>query len=317
MASARCFRPSSTARRARAASSGESIHRLRHRRLSAGGDVAKVRIVTDSTADMDDGDVERLGISVVPLNVHWNEKTYRDKVDLTIDEFYQKLREEKGAPRTSQPSVGQFEELYRELLAEADSIVSIHISSKISGTCNAAQVAAQHVAPERIAVVDSRILCYSLGVLATRTAQIAQGGASLPECVAYAEALVPRLRLFAAADTLEYLRRGGRLTRAQAFAGTLLSIKPLIQLVDGEIIPAERVRTRAAAIKKMAELVIGLGSLEEAAVLYADDPEPAEQLYRMLRGAYPELPIRRGRTGAVVGAHNGPGLYGVYALLAE
>ncbi|MHB0868586.1 MAG: DegV family protein [Chloroflexota bacterium] len=279
--------------------------------------MAKVRIVTDSTADIEDGDIERLGISVVPLNVHWNDKTYRDKVDLSIDEFYRKLREEKGAPRTSQPSVGQFEQLYRGLLEEAAGIVSIHISGKISGTCNAAQVAAQLVAPDRITVVDSQILCYSLGALATRTARLAQEGASLAECSSFAEALVPRLRLFAAADTLEFLRRGGRLTRAQAFAGTLLSIKPLIQLVDGEIIPAERVRTRAAAIKRMAELVVALGPLEEAAVLYGDDPEPAQQLYRLLREAYPELPIERGRTGAVVGAHNGPGLYGVYALLAK
>ncbi len=279
--------------------------------------MARVRIVTDSTADMDEGEAERLGITTVPLNVHWNKETYRDKVEISIDEFYRKLREEKGTPRTSQPSSGQFEQVYRQLLAEAGAIVSVHISRKISGTFNAAQVAAQQVAPDRIAVVDSQILCYPLGVLATRTAALAEEGASLVECVAFAEALVPRLRLFAAADTLEFLRRGGRLTRAQAFAGTLLSIKPMVQLVEGEIIPGERVRTRTAAIKRMAELVVGLGPLEEAAVLYGDDSEPAEQLFQLLRGSYPSLPIRRGRTGAVVGAHNGPGLYGVYALLAK
>ncbi|MGI5837250.1 MAG: DegV family protein [Chloroflexota bacterium] len=280
--------------------------------------MAKVRVVTDSTADIDDGVAEKLGIEMIPLNVHWNGETYRDKVDITIDEFYRKLREEKGTPKTSQPSVGQFEQLYRHLMEEgAEGIVSIHISGKLSGTLNAAKTAADIVAPGRIALVDSQILAYSLGVLVTRTAALANDGAPLDECVAYAEKLVPRLRLFAAADTLEFLRRGGRLTRAQAFAGTLLSIKPLIQLVEGEIIPADRVRTKAAAIKRMAELVLNLGPLEEVAVLFADDPAPADQLYELISKARPGLPIKRGRTGAVIGAHNGPGLYGVYALLAE
>lgn len=279
--------------------------------------MARIRVVTDSTADMDDGEAERLGIAMVPLTVHWNRESYLDKVELGIDEFYRKLKEEKGVPRTSQPSVGQFEQAYRRLLETADGIVSVHISSKISGTCGVARMAAQNVAPDRIVVVDSKILCYPLGVLAVRTAELAERGASLDECVSFAEQLVPRLRLFAAADTLEYLRRGGRLTRAQAFAGTLLSIKPIVHLVDGEVIPAERVRTRSAAIRKMAELLLSLGHLEEAAVLYADDADAAMELHRLIREARPDLPLRVGRTGAVVGAHNGPGLFGAYALMAQ
>ena len=277
----------------------------------------KVLVVTDSTADVDDDEAVRLGISTVPLNVHWNGETYKDRVEISIDEFYRKLREEKGTPRTSQPSAGQFIEMYRRLLEDADGIVSIHISSRLSGTFNAAQVASGQVAPERIAVVDSRTLAYAEGALVTRTAELAQRGASLRECVDYAEALVPRLRLFAAADTLEFLKRGGRVSRLQAFAGTLLAIKPMIHVVDGLLVPAERVRTRAAAVKRMAELLLALGPLEEAAVMYADDPEPAEQMYRIIHAARPELPIKRGRTGAVIGAHNGPGLYGAYALLAK
>jgi len=279
--------------------------------------VARIRVVTDSTADMDDGEAERLAIEMVPLTVHWNRESYLDKVELGIDDFYRKLKEEKGVPRTSQPSVGQFEQAYRRLLETADGIVSVHISSKISGTCGVARMAAQNVAPDRIVVVDSKILCYPLGVLAVRTAELAERGASLDECVSFAEQLVPRLRLFAAADTLEYLRRGGRLTRAQAFAGTLLSIKPIVHLVDGEVIPAERVRTRSAAIRKMAELLLSLGHLEEAAVLYADDADAAMELHRLIREARPDLPLRVGRTGAVVGAHNGPGLFGAYALMAQ
>ncbi|HEX2923234.1 MAG TPA: DegV family protein [Chloroflexota bacterium] len=279
--------------------------------------MARVVVVTDSTADMGDGDMERLKISMVPLNVLWNGETFRDKVDMSLEEFYRKLRTDNGSPRTSQPSAGQFVEVYQRLLQEADAIVSIHISGAISGTINAAQAAAQQVAPEKITVVDSRNLAWPEGALVTKTAEAAQSGASLRECVEFAEALVPRLRLYCAADTLEYLMRGGRVTRLQAFAGTLLAIKPMLHVVDGKLVPAERVRTRAAAVKKMAELMLAEGPLEEAAVLYADVREPAEELYRIIHEARPELPIKWGRTGAVIGAHNGPGLYGVYGLAAE
>lgn len=277
--------------------------------------MGRVRVVTDSTADMDEETAARLGIVVVPLSVHWDKETYLDKVELPLDEFYRKLREEKGTPKTSQPSVGRFEEAYRLLLDEAEGIVSVHISRKISGTANAAQTAASYVAPDRISVVDSRILSDPLGTLAVRVATAAADGASMADCLALAEALVPRLRLFAAMDTLEFLRRGGRVSRIQAFAGNLLSIKPVVHLVDGEIVPADRVRTRSAAVKRIAEMVVALGPLEEAAILYGDDPRPAEELLGLLSKMSPGLPVRYGRTGAVIGSHTGPGVFGAAAVV--
>jgi DegV family protein with EDD domain len=266
---------------------------------------------------MDEAEASRLGVVMVPLNFHWNNETYLDKVDVSVDEFYRKLREEKGTPRTSQPSVGRFEEEYRRLLPEADGIVSVHISPKISGTINAARMAAENVAPDRIALVDTKMLSDPVGIVAIRVARAAKDGASLRECVAVADELVPRLRLFAAMDTLEFLRRGGRVSRMQAFAGNLFSIKPMVHLVEGEIVPADRVRTRAAAVKRMAEMVLALGPLEEAAVLYGDDPRPADELHQILADRVPGLPIRRGRTGAVIGAHTGPGVIGASAILAR
>ena len=279
--------------------------------------MARIRVVTDSTADMDEEEARRLGIEMVPLSVTFGAEVYQDKVDITVDEFYRKLREESGTPRTSQPPSGRFEEMYRDLLAGADGVVSVHISSDISGTFNSAQAAAQAVDPERIAVVDSRILSYPLGELAIQVARIADEGASLSDCVALAGRLVPRLRLIAAMDTLEYLRRGGRIGRAQAFAGTILSIKPIVHLVDGHIVPADRVRTRAAAVKRTAELVLALGPLEAIAVLHADDPTPADQVEALIRQALPHLQIKRGRTGSVIGTHTGPGTFGVSAIVAE
>lgn len=278
--------------------------------------MAKVRVVTDSTADMDEVEAERLAVAVVPLNVHWNGATYRDKLEISIDEFYRKLRDEKGTPKTSQPSAGQFEELYRRLLEEAEAVVSVHISSKLSGTLNSARLAANNVAPDRIAVIDSLTTTYPLGSLALRVAALAQTGASPSECVALAEGLIPRLRLFAAVDTLEFLRRGGRIGRAQAIAASLLNIKLVFRVEDGEVVPEDRVRTRAAAVKRTADAVRGLGSLEEIAVLYGDDPQPAEQLSELLRDAHPGLSLKQGRIGPVLGTHTGPGVFGAGCVLA-
>ncbi len=279
--------------------------------------MAGIRVVTDSTADMDSGLAERLRVSFVPLNVHWNGDTYLDKVEITIDEFYRKLREEKGTPKTSQPSSGQFEAVYRELLKDADGIVSLHLSDKLSGTLNSAQLAAKQVAPDRIVVIDSLTTSFALGSIVARVAALADQGGTLRQCADLANDLVPRLRLFAAVDTLEFLRRGGRIGRAQAFAGNLLAIKLVFEIRDGEVQPVDRVRTRAAVIKRTAEVVSEIGALEEGAILYGDDPKPAEQLRALVRQSFSGVPITTGRIGPVLGTHTGPGVIGFCALLAE
>ena len=279
--------------------------------------MARVRVVTDSTADMDPDEAHRLGIVSVPLNVHWNGLAQKDKEEISIDEFYRKLREEKGTPRTSQPSSGEFELVYRDLLSESDAVISLHISSKLSGTFNSARVAAEHVSQDRIAIMDSFTTTYPLGLIAIRVAQLARDGGSLRECVDLAYDLIPRSRLIAAVDTLEYLRRGGRIGRAQALAGGLLSIKLVFQVEDGEVVPVDRVRTRAVAIKRTADAVRAFGPLEQLSVLYGDDPEPARQLLSLLNDAYPELQIAWGRIGPVLGSHTGPGVIGAGVLLAR
>lgn len=276
-----------------------------------------IRVVTDSTADMNAEEADRLGIVAVPLNVHWNGDTYQDKVEIQIDEFYRKLREEKGTPKTSQPSAGQFEEVYRRLLKEADGIISVHISGKLSGTLNSAQIAARNVAPDKIAVIDTLTTASSLGFAAVRVAKLAESGGSLAECSALAKDLVPRLKLYAAVDTLEFLRRGGRIGRAQAFAGNLLSIKLIFEVHDGEVHPVDRVRTRAAVIKRTAEVVSSMGAVEELSILYGDDPEPAQQLRGLVQPAFPGVEIGWGRIGPVLGTHTGPGVIGACAVLAK
>lgn len=279
--------------------------------------MARVRVVTDSTADIDDGDLASLGISIVPLNVHWNGQSQRDKFDISTDEFYQRLKTDKATPRTSQPSAGQFEEVYRRLLRDTDAVISLHISSKLSGTVNSAEIAAAAVGSNRVAVVDTLTTSLPLGLIAVRVAGIAEQGASAGECRDLAESLVRRVKLVAAVDTLEYLRRGGRIGRAQAIAAELLSIKLVFQLVDGEVVPVDRVRTRAGAIRRTAEAVRALGGAEELSVLYGDDPAPARELVKLLQDANPDKQIGQGRIGPVLGTHTGPGVFGAGVLLAR
>ena len=279
--------------------------------------MSSIRVVTDSTADLEEEEASRLGIVTVPLNVHWNGDTYRDKVEITIDEFYRKLRDEKGTPRTSQPSAGQFEIAYRRLLDTADGIISLHISGKLSGTYNSALVAASNVAPDRIVVIDTLTTSFPLGVAALRVARLAKEGATLSECRALAEDMVPRLRIIAGVDTLEFLRRGGRIGRAQAFVGNLLSVKLVFEILEGEVVPLDRVRTRAAAVRRVAEAVADLGPVEELAVLYGDNVEPAGQLAQLIQAARPGLKIAQGRIGPDLGTHTGPGVFAAGAVLAR
>jgi DegV family protein with EDD domain len=278
--------------------------------------VTRVRVVTDSTADMEHEDAESLGVEVIPHTIHWGEASYRDRVDMSVEEFYARLRESSETPRTSRLSPGLLSEVYERLLSRgAESIMSIHLSSKLSGTFESAQLAARDVAPERIAVVDSLTLSGSLGMLVSRVARLAGSGGSAPDCLELANRLIPRLRLLIVLDTLEFLRRGGRIGRVQAMAASILSIKPIIQVLDGIFLPVERVRTRGAAVRRTAELVRDLGDIEHAVVLYGDDPSPARELQSVMERLRPGVDSSVARTGPACGVHAGPGVFGIGVLL--
>lgn len=276
-----------------------------------------VRVVTDSTADLDRSLAAELGVTIVPHTVHWNNTSFLDGVDLTLDDFYKLLKEGDGVPRTSRLSPGQLAAVYAELLGGADSVISLHVASRLSKTHESAVMAAREVAPGRISVVDSGTISGPLGMLVLRVATLARQGATLEDCVNLASDIVPRLRLFIVLDTLEYLRRGGRIGRIRSMAASLLSIKPIIQLVDGEFIPIERTRARGAAIRRLVMLLEDLGSLEEVGVLYGDDPAPANQLAFQIEEKLPRTLVTVGRTGPACGAHAGPGVFGVAAWLRK
>ena len=209
-----------------------------------------VRIVTDSTCDLPREVVDDLKISVVPLTISFGDESFRDGVDLDADRFYARLQSEKDLPKTSQPPPALFEHAYRHLTSQGD-VVSVHLSHKFSGTVTTARSVAEQVAPERISVVDSGSVSLGLGLCVVAAARVAHDGASRAECVAAAESVASRLHVAVAFETLEYLRRGGRIGRARAFLGSLLRLKPILTVQDGEAAPLTRARSRSKAIDEL------------------------------------------------------------------
>lgn len=271
-----------------------------------------VRIVVDSTADIPAERARALNITVVPLTVHFGDETYRDGVDLDGPSFYNKLATSSVTPSTSTPSPGLFDEVYRDLIREgATGILALHIGYDLSGTFQASRTAADLVSADRgvpIAVHDTRLVSGAIGLPAEMLAREAQQGATLDQLKQHAESLLGRTHLFASLDTLEYLKRGGRIGAAKAFLGTLLSMKPILEVRDARVLPVDQVRTRSKAQEKVGQLVQQLGPLEALAVIASDD-STAAQFEAVARHFY-EGEIERFPLGPVVGTHAGPGAGG-------
>ena len=271
-----------------------------------------VRVITDSTADLPPEMAAELGIEVVPLNVHFGTDTFRDGIDLSADEFYQRLVASPRPPTTSQPSVGAFLEVYQKALEEADSIVSVHISAKLSGTWNSAVQAREQLDdPSRVQVVDTGQASMGLGWVAVAAARAAQAGASLDDVAGVARSTAEQVQVLFLVDTLEYLQKGGRIGKAQAMFGSVLSIKPLLTIQEGEVHPLERVRTRAKGVARLVQLVQEAAPLQTMAVLYTTTEDEARALAERLRPCVPSGEVVVGRLGTVVGTYAGPGLLGV------
>jgi DegV family protein with EDD domain len=275
-----------------------------------------VRIVTDSTADLTKEQQQAAGITVVPLNVHFGDEVFRDHVDLTADEFFRRLKASTQLPRTSQPSVGVFEEAYRTLRQNSDEIVSVHLSSKVSGTYNSALMAAKGVDEQAIEVVDSLSTSMALGFMALEGARLARAGRDRATIAERLRGLVPKARVICVVDTLTYLERGGRIGKARALLGSLLNVKPILQLKDGEVVPIGRARGRPQALNKLVELLERDGHVSQLAIMHGAAQADAEQLRERVAASYPGLDILLTEIGAVLGTHTGPGVIGFTYLVA-
>ena len=275
-----------------------------------------VRIVTDSTADLTPEQQRAAGITVVPLNVHFGDEVFRDHVDLSADEFFRRLKASSQLPRTSQPSVGAFEEAYRKLLDGGDEIVSVHLSSKVSGTYNSALMAAQSVGEGKIDVVDSLSTSMALGFMALEGAKLAKAGRDRQAVAECLQGLVPKARVICVVDTLTYLERGGRIGKARALLGSLLNVKPILQLKDGEVVPVGRARGRPQSLSRLVELLQRDGKVSQLAIMHGAAQTDAEQLRERVASSYPGVDIQLTEIGAVLGTHTGPGVIGFTYLVA-
>jgi len=278
-----------------------------------------VRIVTDSTADLPLKFAHDLGISIVPLSVIFGDQVFREGVDISHDLFYDKLVRGRDLPTTSAPSVGDFLEVYEPLLKETDEIVSIHVSSKLSATYNNALQAAQIVADKggRVEVIDSRVVSLGLTFVTLAAARAASEGGDVEAIKAAAESTSQRIRIYVMLDTLECLRRGGRIGRGRAFLGAMLRVKPLLSLRDGEVHPEERLRTKRHAMERLFQIATSYPKVQEIAIGYSTNPQEAQDLQTRLHAVLPEVNILVTRVGPVIGTHAGPGVLAIGLLEGE
>jgi DegV family protein with EDD domain len=267
-----------------------------------------VKVVTDSTADLPSQLAQELGITVVPVYVRFGEEVYRDRVSISEDEFYERLTHDPVHPSTVQPGPQDFLEVYQKLSPDADGIVSIHVSGKLSGTCNSALMAKEMLETKcPVEVVDSETLSMSLGLTAIAAATVAKAGESLDKVVEETKQAIPKIHLFALLDTLEYLKRGGRIGKVKALLGSVLSVKPMLAVKDGELVPAGQVRTRAKGIDKLFDFVKKATNIQDLAIVYNTTPDEALALSGRMGSIFPQERIRLARLGPGLGVHAGPG----------
>ena len=278
-----------------------------------------IKVVTDSTSDLDSAIAEDLGITIVPLNVHFGETVFKDGIDLNTDQFFDKLSNGNVFPSTSQPSLGEFVDVYKEISQPGDVIISVHVSSKLSGTINSAQQAANTLSGTvDVRIVDTQQVSMTVGLSAVGAAQAAQEGKSAEECIAIAESVAKRSNFFALFDTLEYLEKGGRIGKARSLIGGLLKIRPILRVEDGEIGQFSKARSRNMGMLKLEQAVRELGKLDDIAIVYSTDGSDAEKLAATVEELLPDgkSPFLT-RVGPVIGTHAGPNLVAIAAITSD
>ena len=278
---------------------------------------ANTAIVLDSTADFPEAPERFANWRVVPLYVSFGEESYRDYVELGPGEFYERLRRSATFPTTSQPTPGDFLAVY-EQLADYDRILSLHISSRLSGTTNSAEQAAAQLDRDGIRVVDTQTVSVAVALLALAIQRRLERGTSDEELDALVARAQAEAGLLFTVDTLEFLQRGGRIGKAQAFAGQLLNIRPIMGIEDGEIVPVKKVRGNAKAFAEFRRRFVedtGDRPGLRGGIAHADAPERAEAVAEMVAAERPQAEIALVTSlGAVVGAHGGPGTVGFFWL---
>ncbi len=274
----------------------------------------KTAIITDSTAYIPQELREQFGIYMVPLSVVIGGKTYREEIDLTAKEFYEKMKEESTFPTTSQPAIGEFVELFNELSNSYDAVICIHLSSQISGTYQGAITAGTMIDNLEVYAYDTEISCLPQGYYVLEAAKLAQAGHPPQEIIAALNEMKAVSDAYFVVDNLHHLQRGGRLTSAQAFIGSVLQIKPLLTFENKVIVPFEKIRTTKKALKRVEEIFaqeVQKGTTLQAAIIHANREEEAIQWKNELAARYPDVEFSISYFGPVIGTHIGEGSLGM------
>jgi len=277
--------------------------------------MSKVAVVTDSTAYLPDELVSQYGITVIPLVVIWGEETLKDNVDISSEEFYQRLATADVMPSTSQPSIQAFADAFKALNAEGYDILTVVISSGLSGTLDSAIQAKKMLPDANITLIDSRTSSLPLAFMALAAARAAKRGASLEECTKIVETVRDHSQVFFAVDTLEFLHRGGRIGGASRFLGTALGLKPILYLKDGKVEALEKVRTTKKAQSRLVDIigerVEGKSPINFIGVVHAASDENANNILNLVKERFNPEELMLSDLSPVIGTHIGPGAIGI------
>jgi DegV family protein with EDD domain len=282
-----------------------------------GGLLMSIKIVTDSGADLPTALTEELDVTVVPVYLRFGQQVYRDRVDINEDEFYQRLLKDPVHPNTTQPSPQDFANVYEKLSQEADGIISIHITSKLSGTYNSAVQGKKMVNNKcPIDIIDSQNLSIAVGLMVILASKMASSGISQEQIVAELEKITPNMHLLILFDTLKYLVKGGRIGKAKGLVGSVLNVKPLLAVRDGELVPSGQVRTRSKGIDRLLDFVKNAKEIQDLAILHSTTADEAQALVERTNSIFPKDQTLIARLGPGLGVHGGPGILAV-ALRGE
>jgi DegV family protein with EDD domain len=277
-----------------------------------------VKIVTDTLSDITADLAAQLGVTVIPLYVRFGEDMYRDRIDITSEDFYRRLVNESKLPSTTQPSPNDFVEVYKKLAEETDEILVISISSKMSGTSQSAIQAREMVKGKvKIEIIDSLQVAMALGLVVITAANAAKQGGNLARIADIARSALSRVHLIAYFDTLKYLAKGGRIGKASGLVGSLLSVKPILTTREGEMAPLTRVRSMAAGLDYLYNFTAGYKKIEALALEHATTTAEADKLVERLNAIYPKEKIYRSVISPVIGTYSGPGALALTVLEAE
>ncbi len=280
--------------------------------------MAGVRIVTDSACDLTSDEANEFGVSIVPLTIRFGGEEFTDLVDLTVADFYRRMADSDDLPETAAPAPGAFETVFRKLADEgATGVVCINLSGELSATIESARNAARALEGTLdVRVLDSRTLTAGLGTIVLEAAKAARDGASIDEIEAKVNGLIPRTRVYATLDTLDNLKKGGRIGAATHLMGSMLSFKPVINVSGGKVEEAGRARTRRKSLVWLRDKLYEEPSVEHLAVCDGEAAD-VDEFLDLIADRYPRDQLRTGRIGAVIGTHGGPRIIGICYLTAE